>query len=82
MKKNKFNIINNIIFTDHYKYKKNDIIKIIKKAQNINAQIITTEKDFIKIPKNYQRKLDYIDIDMKINQSNNFMKFLKEKIND
>jgi tetraacyldisaccharide 4'-kinase len=82
LKKNKFNIINNIIFPDHYKYKKNDIIKIIKKAQNINAQIITTEKDFIKIPKNYQSKLDYIDIDMKINQSNNFIKFLKEKIND
>ena len=82
LKKNKFNIVDNIIFPDHYKYKKNDIIKIIKKAQNINAQIITTEKDFIKIPKNYQRKLDYIDIDMKINQSNNFIKFLKKKIND
>ena len=48
----------------------------------MNAQIITTEKDFVKIPKNYQSKLNYIDIDMKINQSNNFMKFLKEKIND
>ena len=82
LKKNKFNIVDNIIFPDHYKYKKNDIIKIIKKAQNMNAQIITTEKDFVKIPKNYQSKLNYIDIDMKINQSNNFIKFLKEKIND
>ena len=56
LKNNKFNIIDNIIFPDHYKYKKNDIIKIIKKANNINAQIITTEKDFVKIPKNYQNE--------------------------
>jgi tetraacyldisaccharide 4'-kinase len=82
LKKNKFNVVDNIIFPDHYKYRKNDITKIIKKAKNINAQIITTEKDFIKMPKNYQNKIDYINIDMEINQSNNFMKFLKKKIND
>ena len=81
LKKNKFNIIDNIIFPDHYKYKKNDIIKIIKKAKNIDAQIITTEKDFIKIPTNYKNKIDYINIDMEINQSSNFIKFLKKKIN-
>ena len=82
LKKNKFNIVDNIIFPDHYKYKKDDIITIIKKAQNINAQIITTEKDFIKIPKNYQNKINCINVDIKINQSNDFIKFLKKKIND
>ena len=82
LKNNKFNIIDNIIFPDHYKYKKNDIIKIIKKANNINAQIITTEKDFVKIPKNYQNEINHINIDMKIKQSNDLIKFLKKKIND
>jgi len=82
LKKYKFNIVDNIIFPDHYRYKKNDIIKIIEKAKNINAQIITTEKDFIKIPKNYQNKINYINISMEINQSNNFINFLKKKIND
>ena len=82
LKKNKFNIVDNIIFPDHYEYKKNDIINIIKKAKNINAQIITTEKDFIKIPKNYQNKINYINIDIEISQINNFIKFLKKKIND
>ena len=82
LKNNKFNIIDNIIFPDHYKYKKNDIIKIIKKANNINAQIITTEKDFVKIPTNYQNEINHINIDMKIEQSNDLIKFLKKKIND
>jgi len=80
--KNKFNIVHSVIFPDHYKYKKNDLIEIIKKSKSINAQVITTEKDFIKIPKNYQNKLDYIDVDIEINQLNNFVKFLKMKIND
>ena len=75
-------MIDNIIFPDHYKYKKNDIIKIIKKANNINAQIITTEKDFVKIPTNYQNEINHINIDMKIEQSNDLIKFLKKKIND
>lgn len=82
LKKNKFNIVDSIIFPDHYKYKNYDILKIIRKAKKIDAQIITTEKDFIKIPKNYQNKLNCINIDMEINQSKNFIKFLKNKINE
>ena len=82
LKKNKFNIVDNIIFPDHYKYKKNDIINIIKNAKSINAQIITTEKDFIKIPKSYQNKINFINIDIEIAQINNLIKFLKKKIND
>ena len=82
LKKNKFNIVDNIIFPDHYKYKKDDIINIIKNAKNINAQIVTTEKDFIKIPKSYQNKINFINIDIEIAQINNLIKFLKKKIND
>ena len=74
--------MDSIIFPDHYKYKNYDILKIIRKAKKIDAQIITTEKDFIKIPKNYQNKLNCINIDMEINQSKNFIKFLKNKINE
>ncbi len=82
MKKNKFNIVDDIVYPDHYKYKEYEIIEIIKKAKSINAQIITTEKDYIKIPKKYQKKLNYIKIDMEIDQSKNFRKFLKDKINE
>ena len=80
LKKNKFIIADNIIFPDHYKYKKNDILDIIKKAKNMNAKILTTEKDFIKIPKIYQSKINYINIDIEINQFYNFIRFIKKKI--
>ena len=82
LKKNKFNIVKNIIFPDHYKYRDYDIFEIIKKAKEMNAQIITTEKDFMRIPKKYQNKLSHINIDMEIEQSQKFIKFIKKKIND
>ena len=49
---NKFNIIKEIIFPDHYNYNQNDIDNIKIQAKNLNAKIITTEKDYTKINSN------------------------------
>ena len=57
--KSKFKIIEHIIFPDHYKYSQNDIDKIIQKANELKAKIITTEKDYVKIPKIYNRKINF-----------------------
>ncbi len=82
LKKNKFKIIENYNFPDHYEYSNDQINKIIKRANELNAQIITTEKDFTKIPKYFHNKINFIDIDLKIDQFNNFKKFIKEKIHE
>ena len=55
LKNYKFNILHDIEFPDHYKYTKNDLDKIILKSKELNCNIITTEKDFIRI-KNYDLK--------------------------
>lgn len=49
LKNYKFNILHDIEFPDHYKYTKNDLDKIILKSKELNCNIITTEKDFIRI---------------------------------
>ena len=50
IKKNGFNILKDLEFPDHYKYKKKDIEKIINlEAKKLNCKIITTEKDYFKI---------------------------------
>ena len=43
------NIIDSEIFADHYPYTQMDIIRLINKAKDNNAHLITTTKDFIKI---------------------------------
>jgi len=78
--KNKFNIVNEIIFPDHYDYKKSDIDKIIKKAGSLNAKILTTEKDYVKIDKSIFENLKFVEIKLIIKNEKNFTDYLKTKI--
>lgn len=78
--KNKFNIIKEITFPDHNKYKISDINKIIKIAKEMGAKIITTEKDFVKIPNDFKKSINFVKIDLKIENEDNLLKFIKSKI--
>ncbi len=50
-----FNIIEHIIFSDHYNYESEDISKIVNIAKKYNIEnIITTEKDAVKIEHLYE----------------------------
>ncbi len=80
--KNKFKISEEITFPDHYEYKDKDISKILTKASSINAEIITTEKDFKKISQNFKNKINFLEIEMKIKNEDKLIKFLKNKINE
>ena len=80
--KNKFKIIEEITFPDHYNYQDKDILKIIDKANSNNAEIITTEKDFKRVPQNFKEKISFLEINMKIKDENKLVQFLKTKINE
>ena len=80
--KNNFKIINEIVYPDHYSYRDKEILDIKKKAKKINAKIITTQKDFVKISKQNQKGINFLDIDLKITKKKELIKFLKLKINE
>ena len=56
----------NIVFTkqfeDHHIYKEDEIINLIKFADNNDLNLITTEKDIVKIPKKYHFKINCLKI--------------------
>ena len=68
--KNKIDVIQNIEYPDHYKYSKSDLEKIIKSSNEKNASILTTEKDFLRIDNEYQKKIKYVKIFLKISEIN------------
>ena len=74
---NKFNIIKEFIFPDHYNYTQNDIDKIKLSAKKLNAKIITTEKDYIKINPNKNNDIKFLKIKLKIKEEEKLIKFLK-----
>ena len=82
LEKNKFKIIEEIIFPDHFTYSKKNIDFIKKRSKEINAKIITTEKDYIKISKIDPEDIEFLKVETKIDDEINFLNFIKSKIYD
>ena len=70
------NVIEDLEFPDHYSYSKNDINKIIKKADKLNCKILTTEKDFLRINFPDKNKLKFLKSELKIIDEEKLIKFL------
>lgn len=82
LKKYKISIIGHKIFPDHYKYKKKDILEILKIAKKNNAKVLTTEKDYVKISKLYKNKICFTKIIPRIKKQKKLEEFLRNKLNE
>jgi len=69
-------ILKDFEFPDHYKYKSEDIKKILIEAKNLNCKIITTEKDYLRLDSNLLEKIQFIKSDLKIIDEENFIKLI------
>ena len=75
---NKFDITKEIIFPDHYNYNNNDFVKIITNAKNKNLKILTTEKDYMKIPEKFKKEINFLSIDVIIQDEKKLVELLKK----
>ena len=55
---------------------------ILNKAKQNNAEIITTEKDYVKVPKELQKKIKFLKVNLIIHNEKKLIKFLKLNLND
>ncbi len=63
LKNNNIQIKKLITFPDHHKYSQHDIEKLINIAKKNNLKLLTTEKDYVKIPKMYQKQIYVLKIE-------------------
>ena len=77
-----FDIIDELHYPDHFNYTQKDLDKIMEKAKIHKAEIITTEKDFIKISKLNYSNINSIQLDLKINDEEILINFIKSKLNE
>ena len=68
------NVLIDIEFSDHYNYKTNDIDKILKKANDLNCKIITTEKDYLRLEDLNKNDIKFIESELKIMDEEKFIK--------
>ena len=66
LKKKKFNIFSDLEFPDHFYYKESDLNKIFLKAKKLNARIITTEKDYLRINQSLSKDIKFIKSELEI----------------
>ena len=73
---NKFDIVREMIFPDHYNYSLNDFKKIQNIAKNEKLKILTTEKDFMKIPEQFKKDIDFLAIELVIQEEKKLIELL------
>ena len=76
LKEHGFKIKKDFEFSDHYQYSEKDLNKIISEAELLNCKIITTEKDFLRINKNDDKKIKFIKSELNIIDEEKLIKFI------
>ncbi len=76
-----YNVIKTKEFPDHYPYTLKDMIKLKNYAQNYGLKLITTEKDIVRIPKNFHKFIDIVQIEFEFKNLNKIKKMIKKLLN-
>ena len=66
LKKHNIKILKEIEFPDHFQYNDNDIRKIIKTADKLDCEVITTEKDYLRLENLNLNEIKFIKSEIKI----------------
>ena len=77
-----FNKLKNVVvkksFADHYQYNERDIEKLLDLANKHNAKLVTTEKDWVRLPMDVRDEIKYAGLETKIEKK--FFDWLKERL--
>ena len=74
--KHKFKLKEKFIFTDHHKFSNEEIILLKKIAQKNKLEIITTEKDYLRLNLKQKKNIKFLKINLKVNKLNKLKKKL------
>jgi tetraacyldisaccharide 4'-kinase len=74
-----YNVADFIAFRDHHAYTITEIQKLITTARSVGAKLVTTWKDYVKIPSVFKGDIDVIGVRLKI-EEDEFGDFLVETI--
>ena len=67
-------------YPDHYNFNKKDILKLKDIAKKMNAFLVTTEKDYLRISSQERENIIFLGINLEINNKENFINELKKII--
>jgi len=80
LKKNNINVSEEKKFPDHYNYSEKDLKNLINKLKVKNSILLTTEKDYFRINKNYRKNISFLKIVVEIQNRDQFIEEIKKII--
>jgi len=80
LKSCKFDIIETIKFPDHHKYSNKELENLLNKIKQNNSILLTTEKDFFRIPERYKKNIKCLKIKVEIENKEQFIDEIKKII--
>jgi len=80
LKGNKIDLAEEIKFPDHHKYSEKTLEKLINKTKVNNTILLTTEKDYFRIGQNYKQNINFLKIELEIENRNQFIDEIKKII--
>ena len=67
-------------YPDHYNFSKTELDNLINKAKINNAVLLTTEKDYYRIDDNYKKNIEFLKIELEIENKNSFIELIKKSL--
>jgi tetraacyldisaccharide 4'-kinase len=80
LKNNNVEIVETLKFPDHYNFKKIDITNLNKRAGELNACLVTTEKDYLRLSNEDKKNIKYLKFELLIDKKKEFINELKKII--
>ena len=80
LKENNIDVIEEKEFPDHYNYSEKELKNLISRAKEKNAILLTTEKDYFRINKNYKKNINLLKIVVEIQNKDQFIGEIKKII--
>ena len=80
LRKLNLEIIKEYSFPDHHFYSSRQLTKISDIAKKNNALIVTTMKDFVKIPVSFKKNIYPIDIELHLSKNKKLLLELKKLV--
>ena len=78
-----FNSLSGVVakrgFGDHYQYTEKDIADLIESARRKKAKLVTTEKDWVRLPADVREKIKFARLETKIDDR--FFDWIQGKLN-
>lgn len=71
-------IVSTHFFADHYVYSEKDMRGIAKRAEALSAQLITTEKDSVRLPKGWRNRVHVVSAHAEIEEADRLLDVLME----